>query len=172
MSVDLANAIHQLVTNQTQLSQAITNLATHTGKSISKPAAYNGMRGDDARRFMAAFELYANTIPSLSTDYQKRITAAISLLEGDAAIWATPYTEAINKSTVAGGTGQYPFASWTAFKSAFTERFETTDATTDAKDALKALWQNNNSVAWYAATFKQYADRTGYSEKKNPAEER
>lgn len=35
----------------------------------------------------------------------------------------------------------------------------------DAKQALKYLWQGKNTVAAYAASFKQYASRAGYSNK-------
>ncbi|KIK60055.1 hypothetical protein GYMLUDRAFT_244833 [Collybiopsis luxurians FD-317 M1] len=67
--------------------------------------------------------------------------AAISFLKGDAAIWATPIAENITQA-----------------------HFETADAVADAKESLKHLWQGRNTVAHYAATFKQHASHTGYSD--------
>lgn len=163
---DIQNLIAQLVNNQTQLQSAVQNIANHvsTNKGVSKPQNYDGKRSDDARRFLAAFELWVSGIPALA-DEEKRIKSAISFLEGDAAIWATPISENISQvaGNVPGVTLLYP--TWNTFRDAFKGRFETVNAEVDAKQALKYLWQGKNSVASYAATFKQYASRTGYSDK-------
>lgn len=165
MSADLAQALHALVQNQQGLQTALTSLLSQSGnaKGVAKPSNYDGKRGDDARRFLAAFNLYADNIPSLS-DYKKRITSAISFLEGDAAIWATPFSEAIHASIAPNSIVAYPFVAWADFEAAFKNRFETTDATTDAKEMLRRLYQGKSTVGQYAATFKQYSTRTGYSE--------
>ena len=56
------------------------------------------------------------------------------------------------------------YANWEEFKKAFKARFETADHVVDAKEVLKNLWQGRNTVAQYAATFKQYSNCTGYSD--------
>jgi hypothetical protein len=166
-NVALQNLIGDLATNQTALQTALTSIvqSLNTNKGVSKPQNYDGKRSDDARRFLAAFELWADGIPALASDDQKRIKSAISFLEGDAAIWATPISENISQvaNKVANVALAYP--TWTGFRDAFKGRFETVDAVIDAKQALKYLWQGKNTVAAYTATFKQYASRTGYSDR-------
>lgn len=131
---------------------------------MAKPQNYDGKRSDDAWRFLAAFELWSHQIPSLRSDDEKRIKSAISYLEGEAAIWATPISENISNVDrgVLGATLAY--RTWDSFKDAFKGRFETVDAEVDAKAILKKLWQNKNTVAAYASAFKQYASRTNYSD--------
>lgn len=165
MSAELATALRALADNQTGLQNALTHLLNQSSsaKGVAKPSNYDGKRGDDARRFLAAFNLYADNIRGLD-DYKKRITSAISFLEGDAAIWATPFSEAIHASSAQNSTVAYPFAAWADFEVAFKNRFETTDAITDAKEMLRRLYQGKSTVGHYAATFKQYSTRTGYSQ--------
>lgn len=131
---------------------------------MAKPQNYDGKRSNDARRFLAAFELWAHQVPSLWNDNEKRIKSAISYLEGEAAIWATPISGNISNVDrgVPGATLAY--ATWEDFKNAFKGRFETVDAEVDAKMILKRLWQGRNTVAAYASAFKQYASRTNYSD--------
>ncbi|KAJ3832235.1 hypothetical protein F5878DRAFT_654680 [Lentinula raphanica] len=109
----------------------VTDIASNMGtsKSISKPQPYDGKRSDDARRFMAAFELW--------------------FWGGDAAIWATPISENISNvnNNVAGASFIYP--TWNLFKEAFKARFETVNPVVDAKEALKGLWQGKNTHASY-----------------------
>lgn len=168
---EITQAIHQLIANQNLIQQALTRISNaaptntvNASKVVSKPQVYNGKRGEDARQFIAAFELWAGNNPTLTGSYQKKIKAAVSFLEGDAAIWATPYTETINQHN-ADPTIAFPFNSWNMFQQAFKARFETADAEVDAKEALRTLWQGRKSVANYVATFKQYSSRTEYSDK-------
>lgn len=164
MSQDLAQLMQLLVTSQTQLQTIVANMASNQqSKTVAKPSNYDGKRGDDARRFLAAFNLYADSVPALKAEYKKKITSAISFLEGDAAVWATPYSELIHESATDSNVA-YPFDTWAEFESTFKSRFETTDATADAKDALHRLYQGRSTVGTYAATFKQYGSRTGYSD--------
>ena len=156
----------RLAQQQQALQTTVTDIASNMGtsKSISKPQPYDGKRSDDARRFMAAFELWSQGISSLRGRNEERIKSAISFLEGDAAIWATPISENISNvnNNVAGASFIYP--TWNLFKEAFKARFETVNPVVDAKEALKGLWQGKNTVAAYAAAFKQHASRTGYSD--------
>ncbi|GAW02077.1 hypothetical protein LENED_003707 [Lentinula edodes] len=154
---DVRDAITELTKNQAKLQDVVSELVSglSTTKSVGKPQNYNGKRGEDARRFLAAFELWANSIPALSTDRKKKITSAITYLEGDAAIWATPISETINRSSITGSGVPFPYDTWEEFVTAFKTRFETTDASADAKQLLKRLYQNRTTVGTYASTFQQ-----------------
>ena len=90
--------------------------------------------------------------------------AAISFLKGDTAIWATPIAENITQVNNWTQGVTLTYADWNAFKAAFKACFETADAMADTKESLKHLWQGRNTVAHYAATFKQHASCTGYSD--------
>lgn len=166
-AAELQNLISQLASNQTVLQTTLTSIVNslNTNKGVGKPQNYDGKRSNDAHRFLAAFELWSSGIPSLASDQQNCIKSAISFLEGDAAIWATPISEKISQvgKGTTGVTLAYP--TWESFTNTFEGHFETIDAVVDAKQALKYLWQGKNTVTAYAASFKQYASRTGYSDK-------
>ncbi|KAF5337558.1 hypothetical protein D9757_015394 [Collybiopsis confluens] len=163
---EVLRAINDLATNQAALQQIVQDVVTsmNNNKGVSKPHNYNGVGSEDARRFLAAFEVWAQGVPNLrALTGNKPVKSAISFLEGDAAIWATPIAENISAHTLNNNVALiYP--DWANFKAAFVARFETADPVTDAKTMLKALYQGKNSVASYAATFKQYLDCTGYSD--------
>ncbi|KAF5369617.1 hypothetical protein D9757_010444 [Collybiopsis confluens] len=163
---DVLNALNTLATNQTALQQVVTDLVTNmnSNKGVSKPHNYNGIGSEDARRFLAAFEVWAQGIPRIRTlAGHEPVKSAISFLEGEAAIWATPIAENISAHT-SNNNVALTYPTWADFKAAFIARFETADPVTDAKTMLKTLYQGKNSVASYAATFKQYSGRTGYSD--------
>ncbi|KIK56809.1 hypothetical protein GYMLUDRAFT_247589 [Collybiopsis luxurians FD-317 M1] len=117
----------------------------------------------DPKKEGAAFELWAQGIPALAPGNVNTIMAAISFLKGDAAIWATPIAENITQVNSQTQGVILTYADWNAFKVAFKARFETADAVVDGKKSLKHLWQGRNTVAHYAATFKQHASHTCYS---------
>ncbi|KAF5360092.1 hypothetical protein D9757_013635 [Collybiopsis confluens] len=137
---DVLRALNDLATNQAALQRVVTDVVTsmNNNKGVSKPHNYNGIGSEDARRFLAAFEGMLLSGPPLLPK-----TSAHTPLNNN-----VPLT--------------YP--DWADFRAAFTARFETADPVTDAKNMLKALYQGKNSVAAYAATFKQYSERTGYSD--------
>ncbi|KAF5349743.1 hypothetical protein D9757_014551 [Collybiopsis confluens] len=163
---DVLRALNDLATNQAALQRVVTDVVTsmNNNKGVSKPHNYNGIGSEDARRFLAAFEVWAQGIPNLrALTGNEPVKSAISFLEGDAAIWATPIAENISAHT-SNNNVPLTYPDWADFRAAFTARFETADPVTDAKNMLKALYQGKNSVAAYAATFKQYSERTGYSD--------
>ncbi|KAF5346210.1 hypothetical protein D9757_014055 [Collybiopsis confluens] len=163
---DVLNALNTLATNQTALQQVVTDLVTNmnSSKGVSKPHNYNGIGSEDARRFLAAFEVWAQGIPRIRTlTGHEPVKSAILFLEGEAAIWATPIAENISAHT-SNNNIALTYPNWVDFKAAFIARFETADPVTDAKTMLKTLYQGKNSVASYAATFKQYSGCTGYSD--------
>ncbi|KAF5346786.1 hypothetical protein D9757_015495 [Collybiopsis confluens] len=124
--------------------------------------------GQDAAKTPAAFLRHSKSghreIPRIRTlAGHEPVKSAISFLEGEAAIWATPIAENISAHT-SNNNVALTYPTWADFKAAFIARFETADPVTDAKTMLKTLYQGKNSVASYAATFKQYSGRTGYSD--------
>lgn len=181
--------INALIAGQTQmqqaltaLTQAVTTLTTTVNnrqqgtpertldKALQKPMPFKGNSSADARRFLAAFSTYAMTTGSLlnnatadgayAPDDRKWIVSALTFLQDEAAIWATPYLETVAEAEVA----KRPFQdSWATFKADFRSRFETSNEAVDAKDALRALWQGSKTVPEYAAKFKELMSRTGYS---------
>jgi hypothetical protein len=85
------------------------------------------------------------------------IRAALSYLQDDASIWAAPSMEIF-------ASGGVPFDGlWETFRAQFKARFETVDEAVDAKEKLRVLWQGKTTVPKYAAQFKEYMMRTGYS---------
>jgi hypothetical protein len=89
---------------------------------------------------------------------QKWITACLVYLQEDAAIWAMPALEKLCK-------GQDPYSSdWQKFKEVFKLHFETTDELHDAPEYIKVLFRGTSTLAEYKAKFKEYKDRTGFSD--------
>ena len=62
------------------------------------------------------------------------IRAALSYLQDDTSIWASPAMEEF-------ATGGVPFGNrWDTFRKHFKARFETVDKVIDAKEKLRVLW--------------------------------
>ncbi|KAJ3872447.1 hypothetical protein F5051DRAFT_445168 [Lentinula edodes] len=78
--------------------------------------------GLSTTKSVAAFELWANSIPALSMDRKKKIMSAITYFEGDAANWATPISEIINRSSIIGSGVAFPYNTWEEFVTAVTKR--------------------------------------------------
>ncbi|TFY63253.1 hypothetical protein EVJ58_g3353 [Rhodofomes roseus] len=168
----LAQGLQQTQTTLGQLTTQVTALANNSGRpsdnksTVQRPATYSGKSSPDARRFVAAFSLYAQEMGSkLNTrvgdlwqrDDQRWVRSALSFLTDEAAVWATPYIEAMVAEKPA-------FSNWDAFVTAFKLRFETQDESADAKKALRELYQGKLSVPEYAARFREVMERTGYSD--------
>jgi hypothetical protein len=166
-----ADAMAQLVQAMATLANVSTmQLANNLSKAkaVQKPTPFKGDQGSDARRFLAAFTMWAmaqgtalNVVDQQGNAVDHRdlewIRAALSYLQGDAAIWALPTMEEF-------ANGGVPFQSqWETFCDQFKVRFETVNEAVDAKEKLRTLWQDTSSVLEYAALFKQLMARTGYS---------
>lgn len=165
--------IQMLIASMNQLQQAMTQVVTnqhqHTPElknTVQTPAPFKGTSSADARRFLAAFTLYAmsagramNSVDAVGRYVARHdawIRTALSFLQDEVALWATPYMEQV-------ALGQSPFGNnWGTFTAAFKSRFETTDETADAKEALRKLEQGRSTVAEYLAKFKELMGRTGY----------
>ena len=162
----------------TQLAQAMATLADVStmqlatnlskAKTVQKPSPFKGEHGSDARRFLAAFTMWAmaqgtglNVVDRQGNAVDRRdlewIRAALSYLQDDASVWASPAMEEF-------ASGRVPFNNdWEEFREQFKARFETVDEAVDAKEKLRVLWQGSSSVPEYAALFKELMTRTGYS---------
>ncbi|KAI3614855.1 hypothetical protein WG66_003355 [Moniliophthora roreri] len=183
---NLSNAVTQMVADFNQMSEGLNQMsqnisqlvqtsATATSastpldqKPFQKPSAFTGkLGGANACRFIAAFSLYvqsqraalnrANADRTWARDDGLWICSALTFMQDDAAVWATPAME-----EVAQGRHLYD-NSWEEFVKGFKLRFETTDEAADAKERLHVLFQGKQSVAEYAAKFKEIMSRTGYS---------
>jgi len=98
----------------TQLAEAMATLANVStmqlannlgkAKAVQKPSPFKGEQGSDARRFLAAFTMWAmaqgtvlNVVDQQGDAVDRRdlewIRAALSYLTGDAAVWASPAME-------------------------------------------------------------------------------
>ena len=160
------------------LTEAIANLTAvstlHLANNVSgakivmRPSPFGGEGGEDARRFLAGFTMWAmaqgtglNVVDAQGNPIGRRdgewIRAALSLMENEAAIWAAPAMEVFEG-------GQIPFGGvWEIFRTQFRARFETVNEVVDTKEKLRLLWQDQSTVPEYAAQFKQVMGRTGYS---------
>jgi hypothetical protein len=161
---DLAAAMATLA--QVSTMQLANNLSK--AKSVQKPSPFKGEHGSDARRFLAAFTMWGmvqgtalNVVDQQGNAVDRRdtewIRAALSYLQDDASIWASPAMEEF-------ANGRVPFdGQWETFREQFKARFETVDEAVDAKEKLRVLWQDSSTVPEYAALFKELMARTGYS---------
>lgn len=162
----LAQSMALLTQSMTALVTATTT--SNTSKAVQKPAPFKGEQGGEARRFLAAFTMWAmsqgsalNVLdpqgnPTRARDDQW-IRTVLSYLQDDAAMWATPAMEALTQ-------GNLPYnGDWNEFRAQFKARFETVDEAVDAKERLRKLWQGNLTLPEYAAHFNELAGRTGYS---------
>jgi hypothetical protein len=161
---DLAAAMATLANVSTM--QLANNLSK--AKAVQKPSPFKGEQGSDARRFLAAFTMWAaaqgtalNIVDQQGNAVDRRdsdwIRAALSYLQDDASIWGSPAMEEF-------ANGGVPFAgNWETFRRDFKARFETVDEVVDAKERLRVLWQDSSTVPEYAALFKELMTRTGYS---------
>ena len=168
---DPANLMAQLTQAMTTLADVSTmSLANSLSKVkvVQKPSPFKGEQGSDARRFLGAYEMWAaaqgtalNVVDRQGGEVQPReadwIRAALSFLQDEAAIWASPAMEEFAR-------GVAPFGGqWGTFRAEFKARFETVDEAVDAKEKLRVLWQHDSTVPEYAALFKELMSRTGYS---------
>ena len=161
---DLVAAMATLANVSTM--QLANNLSK--AKSVQKPSPFKGEHGSNARQFLAAFTMWAmaqgtalNIVDQQGTAIGRRdmewIRAALSYLQDNASIWASPAMEEF-------ATGGVPFGNrWDMFREHFKARFEMVDEVVDAKEKLRVLWQNSSTIPEYAMLFKELMARMGYS---------
>jgi len=187
---NLLAAIQTLNNTQTAQNATVQNLLNqpNTGRSvIARPEPFKS-GSNDARRFIHFFTVWAraqgpplNTTNAAGTqaDHAQWILHALSLLQGEAAVWAVPYLQSIEQNTTsaaaaaaAQAAGQpvpaivpFPFGQdWSTFLSVFKARFQAGDDQAHAQRELDTITQGNRSVADYAARFQEVSGRTGFSD--------
>ena len=176
----IATEHHNLQTGLAGLATQVQNMSNVTRSSsiknsIPKPEPYNGTGSvSEARHFLAAFKNWASSSGAQMNnpdpanaggwlrDEIRWIMTALNFMTGDARTWALPALEAI--PTYLTGGGAAPFRGlFDDFEKAFRKRFETTDVSTAAKDAIKRLRQGDMSVPAYRARFDEHSSQTGWS---------
>jgi hypothetical protein len=144
--------------------------------TVSRPDVFK-TGATDARRFLAYFTMWARSQgPPLNQNIggamvmqdEHWIQSALSLLSGEAAVWASTYInciEAHHRDTANPKTALFPFdGSWAEFVKQFQTRFLTADDAVAAQRELSNCTQGSDSVANYAGKFQQIAERTRYSD--------
>uniref|UniRef100_A0A0W0F8D9 Putative reverse transcriptase-rnase h-integrase n=1 Tax=Moniliophthora roreri TaxID=221103 RepID=A0A0W0F8D9_MONRR len=149
---NLSNAVTQMIAGFNQMSQNISQLVQ------TSAAAASASTSSDQKPFQKPSAFTGKLVTEGSTQQsQCRWDLGKRGWLDDAAVWATPAME-----EVAQGRHSYD-NSWEEFVKGFKLRFETTDEAADAKERLRVLFQEKQSVAEYAAKFKEIMSRTGYS---------
>ena len=149
-----------LVTSLTAVTSALQ--ASRSKDVISKPEAFKGEKGHNARRWLNQFDNWAKEQSDLAANEPKKIRAALNLMVSKAGDWANQYLTKYNDptNTVAIFEGR-----WTDFVKAFKGHFSSIDEEKQALADLRVLKQGQNeSVSDYAQNFTELANMTKLSD--------
>ncbi|OSX64390.1 hypothetical protein POSPLADRAFT_1105339, partial [Postia placenta MAD-698-R-SB12] len=133
------------------------------------PLRYDGKTVIECNRFLSQLRIYWLVNTSLTT-IELKVQVALSLLDGDARAWATPYFAQLLVSVQIGVQGATtPFANEAAFAAAFKARFGNLDDEAAAQVELAKLCADKSvrekrTAAEFSALFKGPADRSGYGD--------
>lgn len=172
--------IEQLLADRSAVTRTAPNTTEETKSSstMARPEPFKS-GSNDARRFIQFFTLWARSKGAplnsgSAVDQQQWIIHALALMQGEAAVWAVPYLQAIesNTTTTAARSSDgavvvtpFPFSSsWETFVAAFKARFQAADDTQQAQRELEGITQGGKNVAEYAARFQEVSGRTGFSD--------
>ncbi|KAF9799693.1 hypothetical protein IEO21_10522 [Rhodonia placenta] len=131
------------------------------------PLRYDGKTVIECDRFLSQLRVYW-IVNTLLTTIELKVQVALSLLDGDARTWATPYFAQLASVHIRTQGVTTPFADEVAFATAFRVRFGNLDDEASAQVELaklcadKALCEKR-TAAEFSALFKGPADRSGYS---------
>ncbi|OSX58263.1 hypothetical protein POSPLADRAFT_1104703, partial [Postia placenta MAD-698-R-SB12] len=122
----------------------------------------------ECNRFLSQLRIYWLVNTSLTT-IKLKVQVALSLLNGDARTWATPYFAQLASVQVGVQGATTPFANKAAFAAAFRVRFGNLDDEAAAQIELAKLCANKTvrekrTAAEFSALFKGPADRSGYGD--------
>jgi len=174
---DLKTALASLVKQQELLGKYVQALGesqklSSTKSGISRPEPFKGV-ASDARRFVQHFTIWARSQGSPFNSAQSTpnveiwISSFLSLLAGPAAIWATPYMQAIEEHH-RDSTKPFPFeTNWDKFITSFTSRFQGVNDALLARKELQEFKQGRLTAQEYASRFAEIAARAGFSEMDN-----
>ncbi|EED85022.1 predicted protein [Postia placenta Mad-698-R] len=132
------------------------------------PLRYNGKTVIDCDRFLSQLRIYWMINTSLTT-IELKVQVALSLLDGDARAWATPYFAQLVSVQIGVQGATTPFANEAAFAAAFKARFGNLDDEAAAQVELAKLCADKTvrekcTAAEFSALFKGPADRSGYGD--------
>ena len=170
----LNTLMQQMQANAAQVQAAPAATVAANKTTIARPEPYK-TRSEDARRFINYFTLWArsqgqplNTAPNGTMNPEQWISSFLSLLQGEAAVWAVPYLqkiEAHTSDTANPRTHLFPAGgNWDTFLTEFKQRFQAVDDAAVARQALARLTQGTSSVGHYASRFQEIAACTGLSD--------
>ncbi|OSX58071.1 hypothetical protein POSPLADRAFT_1155194 [Postia placenta MAD-698-R-SB12] len=132
------------------------------------PLRYDGKTVIKCNRFLSQLRIYWLVNTSLTT-IELKVQVALSLLDGDARAWATPYFAQLALVQVGVQGVTTPFANEAAFAAAFRARFGNLDDEAAAQVELAKLCadklvRKKRTAAEFSALFKGPADRSGYGD--------
>ncbi|OSX63344.1 hypothetical protein POSPLADRAFT_1139251, partial [Postia placenta MAD-698-R-SB12] len=132
------------------------------------PLRYDGKTVIECNRFLSQLRIYW-LINTLLTTIELKVQVALSLLDGDARAWATPYFAQLVSVQIGAQGVTTPFANEAAFAAAFRARFGNLDDEAAAQVELAKLCADKSvrekcTAAEFSALFKGPADRSGYGD--------
>ncbi|EED77165.1 predicted protein, partial [Postia placenta Mad-698-R] len=132
------------------------------------PLRYDGKTVIECNRFLSQLRIYWLINTSLTT-IELKVQVALSLLDGDARAWATPYFAQLVSVQIGVQGVTTPFANEAAFAAAFRARFGNLDDEAAAQVELAKLCADKSvrekrTAAEFSALFKGPADRSGYGD--------
>ncbi|EED83243.1 predicted protein [Postia placenta Mad-698-R] len=122
----------------------------------------------ECNRFLSQLRIYWLINTSLTT-IELKVQVALSLLDGDARAWATPYFAQLVSVQIGVQGATTPFANEAAFATAFRARFGNLDNEAAAQVELAKLCADKSvrekrTAVEFSALFKGPADRSGYGD--------
>ncbi|OSX56213.1 hypothetical protein POSPLADRAFT_1160699, partial [Postia placenta MAD-698-R-SB12] len=132
------------------------------------PLRYDGKTVIECDRFLSQLRIYWLVNTSLTT-IELKVQVALSLLDGDARTWATPYFAQLVSVQLGVQGVMTPFANEAAFATAFRACFGNLNDEAAAQVELAKLCTDKSvrekrTAAEFSALFKGPADRSGYGD--------
>ncbi|EED85259.1 predicted protein [Postia placenta Mad-698-R] len=132
------------------------------------PLRYNGKTVIECDQFLSQLHVYWIVNMSLTT-IELKVQVALSLLDGDARTWATPFFTQLASVHIGTQGVTTPFANEAAFATAFKARFGNLDDEAAAQVELAKLCADKSmcekrTAAEFSALFKGPADRSRYGD--------
>ncbi|EED79531.1 predicted protein [Postia placenta Mad-698-R] len=132
------------------------------------PLRYDGKTVIECNRFLSQLRIYWLINTSLTT-IELKVQVALSLLDGDARAWATPYFAQLVSVQIGVQGAMTSFANEAAFAAAFKAHFGNLDDEAAAQVELAKLCADKSvrekrTAAEFSALFKGPADRSGYGD--------
>ncbi|EED84848.1 predicted protein [Postia placenta Mad-698-R] len=132
------------------------------------PLRYDGKTVIECDRFLSQLRIYWLVNTSLTT-IKLKVQVALSLLDGDARTWATPYFAQLVSVQLGVQGVTTPFANEAAFATAFKAHFGNLDDEAAAQVELAKLCvdksvREKRTAVEFSALFKGPVDRSGYGD--------